>query len=86
MEENECYYAVLGVEDTASEQDIRRAYRSLSLRFHPDKNPDNREAAEEKFKVREWCIVHFLCATVAPARLCQIFFTNLRSNTRVCTA
>ena len=47
-----CFYAVLGVEATASEQDIRRAYRSLSLRYHPDKNPDDREEAEERFKVR----------------------------------
>ena len=45
-----CLYSVLGVAEGASEQDIRRAYRTLSLRYHPDKNPENREEAEERFK------------------------------------
>ncbi|XP_035467421.1 dnaJ homolog subfamily C member 5 isoform X3 [Scophthalmus maximus] len=42
-------YKVLGLEKGASQEDIKKAYRKLALRHHPDKNPDNPEAAE-KFK------------------------------------
>jgi molecular chaperone DnaJ len=43
------YYRVLGVSDTASQKDIRSAYRKLSRQYHPDANPDDK-AAEERFK------------------------------------
>lgn len=44
------YYAILGIGRGASQDDIRKAYRKAALRWHPDKNQERKEEAEEKFK------------------------------------
>ncbi len=49
----EDFYEILGVAKDASDEEIRKAYRKLALKYHPDKNPDDKSAAEKFKKVAE---------------------------------
>eukprot|EP00486_Rosalina_sp_Unknown_P002967 CAMPEP_0201567410 /NCGR_PEP_ID=MMETSP0190_2-20130828/7918_1 /ASSEMBLY_ACC=CAM_ASM_000263 /TAXON_ID=37353 /ORGANISM="Rosalina sp." /LENGTH=249 /DNA_ID=CAMNT_0047987399 /DNA_START=154 /DNA_END=899 /DNA_ORIENTATION=+ len=47
---NKDYYSTLGVDKKATQEQIKKAYRKLAMKWHPDRNPDNKEEAENKFK------------------------------------
>ena len=61
MSEKRDYYEVLGVSKDADAKEIKKAYRKLAMKYHPDKNPGDK-AAEEKFKeINEAYNINYLC-------------------------
>ena len=50
MAQKRDYYEVLGVSKSATDEEIKKDYRKLAKKYHPDANPDNKEEAEKKFK------------------------------------
>jgi molecular chaperone DnaJ len=50
MAQKRDYYEVLGVDKSATDDELKKAYRKLAKKYHPDANPDNKEEAEAKFK------------------------------------
>jgi hypothetical protein len=53
------FYGILGVPRDAPEADIKKAYKKLALKWHPDRNLENKAAAEEKFKEVRLQVVQF---------------------------
>jgi len=47
------YYDILGIERTAEEAEVKRAYRSMAMRYHPDKNPDDPDASSRMAEINE---------------------------------
>ena len=50
MAEKRDYYEVLGVEKNATDEELKKAFRKMAKKYHPDANPDNKKEAETKFK------------------------------------
>ena len=52
-------YQTLGIEKNSSDADIKKAYRKLAMKYHPDRNPDD-SAAAQKFKSIQMHFLHFI--------------------------
>ena len=59
------YYKILQVDKNAKDDDLKKAYRKLAMKWHPDKNPSNKKDAEAKFKQ---------ISEAYDVRICQNFF------------
>ena len=65
------YYKILGVDKNAKDEDLKKAYRKLAMKWHPDKNPNNKKEAEAKFKqISEAYDVSLLLNSIAALIFC----------------
>ena len=53
MSKGRDFYQILGVPKTADENAIRKAYKKGAVKWHPDRNPENKEEAQKKVRIKE---------------------------------
>lgn len=72
------YYKILGVDRNAKDDDLKKAYRKLAMKWHPDKNPNNKKDAETKFKqISEAYEVSSLCSLYLLHIINYFFFFSI---------
>ena len=77
------FYAILGIEKTANQGQIKQAYRKSAMKYHPDKNPGNEEAAE---KFKELAVAYEVLSDPNKKRQYDLHGGKLRWSTSNCNS